>query len=110
MTPGLDIRFIAHWDNRVLSRSRWASKGTKSSLVRVVLKDICWRPTRQTYMHGKKNYANRHHEQLIIAITICNKAILVPDLVKIWKTGAETDINLLYKHVQNYMPKNSNMT
>ena len=46
---------------------------------------------------AKKNYANRHHEQLIIAITICNKTLLVSDLVKIRKTGAGTDIILLYK-------------
>ena len=64
-------------------------------------------------MAGKawqKNYANRHHEQLIIVITICNKALLVSDLVKIRKTGAETDINLLYKQVQNYMQLISNKT
>ena len=43
-------------------------------------------------------------------ITKCNKMLLVSDLVKIRKTGAETDINLLYKQVQNYMQMNSNMT
>jgi len=43
-------------------------------------------------------------------ITICNKAILVPDLVKNRNTRAETDIILLYKHVQSYMQMNSNMT
>ena len=34
-----------------------------------------------------------HHEQLIIVITICNKAILVPDLVKIRKIGAKLYAN-----------------
>ena len=63
-----------------------------------------------TYKAWQKNYANRHHEQLIMIITICNKAILAPDLVKIREIGAETDIILLYKHVQNYMQVDSNMT
>src|ERR1041385_7992169 len=37
--------------------------------------------------HGKRNHANRHHEQLIIAHAKCNKTLLVQDLVKITKTG-----------------------
>ena len=60
--------------------------------------------------HGKINHANRHHGLLVISNTKCNKTLLVPDLVKIRKTGAETDIILLYKQVQNYMKMISNMT
>jgi hypothetical protein len=40
----------------------------------------------------------------------CKTVTVIPDLVKIRKTWAETDINLLYKKVQNYMQMISNMT
>ena len=43
-------------------------------------------------------------------IAKCNKTVMAKDLVKIRKLGAETDINLLYKQVQNYMQMISNMT
>ena len=46
-----------------------------------------------TYKAWQKNYANRHQEQLIMIVTICNKAIPVPDLVKNKNSRAETDIN-----------------
>ena len=40
----------------------------------------------------------------------CKIVTVIPDLVKIRKTWTETDINLLYKQVQNYMQMNINMT
>ena len=66
----------------------------------------------QVDMAGKawQKNANMHHGSLVISNTKCNKAILVSDLMKIRKTGAETDILLLYKQVQNYMQMISNMT
>ena len=59
--------------------------------------------------HCKRNHANRHHEQLIMIITKCNKTVMAKDCEN-QEIMAETVIILLYKQVKNYMQMNNNMT